>query len=455
MKADRVSDGTVFAAFSAEDFSGSLTSYLRRVGELAPLSSAEQQRIGTEIDAVGDELRRITAGFGFAASEYLRIIDECIAGTGSPSDNFLPSALLSGGVYRKSHLLKFLAEWRVAVADAYAGLELAFNSGGDTAGARQALVAELTRCPINLARVEEFLEIIVNYAGILHRNFTENQTFSPGETTPEMGAFIKERMLMSSGEFVSAVNAAVRAGRRLHELQNRMVEGNLRLVISIAQKNRSRGIPFNDLIQEGNLGLMRAMERFDFRLGNKFSTYASWWIKHNISRIIAEQSRVIRIPAHMVAAANQINWCEQRFIQIHGRVPELGELAVELEMPPARVSAIRKMFYQTVSLQTQVGDDDDGTALENLIADDHASDPVRDFSRRLLYDNLYAMLGELPERDRQIIIMRFGLFGQKPQPLSEVSRHVKLTRERVRQLESRILERMRQPGKLKLLDGGV
>ena len=188
-------------------------------------------------------------------------------------------------------------------------------------------------------------------------------------------------------------------------------------------------------------------------LGNKFCNYESWWIKHNVARSIAEQSRVIRIPAHMVHAINSMTWAEQRFIQSHGREPEIDELAAVLEMPVARISAIRKMSCQTISLQAPVSSSEDGAMLEDLIADDSTANPVRDFARKILYDKLYEMLRTLPERDQQIIILRFGLFGQPCLPLVDISRRFNLTRERIRQLEAKIIENLRSPAKLKYLDG--
>ena len=265
---------------------------------------------------------------------------------------------------------------------------------------------------------------------------------------------LEERFLMTLPELTEAIRKLLETHETLQQFRQKMIEANLRLVISIAQKYRNRGLPFNDLIQEGNLGLLRALEKFDFRLGNKCSTYASWWIKHNISRSIAEQSRVIRIPAHMVHAINSMTWAEQRFIQTNGREPEVEELAAILEMPVARISAIRKMACQTISLQAPISSSEDGAMLEDLIADDNStSNPVLDFARKMLYEKLYEMLRTLPERDQQIIIMRFGLFGQSCLPLVEISKRFNLTRERIRQIEAKIIENLRSPAKLKYLDG--
>lgn len=158
-------------------------------------------------------------------------------------------------------------------------------------------------------------------------NLDSRIKFTPGPVNRQRLQMLEDRFLMTLTEFTGYIRELLDTHEQLQELRQKMIEANLRLVISIAQKYRNRGLPFNDLIQEGNLGLLRALEKFDFRLGNKFSTYASWWIKHNISRSIAEQSRVIRIPAHMVHAINSMTWAEQRFFQTNGREPEVEELA--------------------------------------------------------------------------------------------------------------------------------
>jgi RNA polymerase primary sigma factor len=240
----------------------------------------------------------------------------------------------------------------------------------------------------------------------------------------------------------------------LRLLHKKMLEGNLRLAISIAHKYRNKGLPVNDLIQEANIGLMRALEKFDFRLGNRFSTYATWWIKQTVSRAISEQSRVIRIPVHMVNTIISMNHVEQIFMQTHGREPNIKELAIALEIPTSRISAIRKMARQTISLQAPVGDSENGSILQDILASSNSGDdPIQNISQEVLKEKVYEVLATLSEREQQIIIMRFGLMGYSPMTLVKVSEHFDLTRERIRQLEIKILEKLRSPEKRKYFDG--
>ena len=438
------------------DFPDSLASYLQQIGNLPPLPPEEQEKLGNEIDAVTRELRYQVHNFGFVAQEHLRLLDECLRTNSDPADYFLPSSLrreeISGG-----ELLAQLSLWRNELKARHQALSAAFKAGKAYDAERKALVEALRKFDISGDQLDEFFQVVVDYARLIQPGIGFNQQFrfEPGEVDERRRQLLEDRFLMRYPELVVEIRKLLEIHERLEVLRQKMIEANLRLVISIAQKYRNRGLPFNDLIQEGNLGLLRALEKFDFRLGNKFSTYASWWIKHNISRSIAEQSRVIRIPAHMVHAINSMTWAEQRFIQAHGREPEIEELAALLEMPVARVSAIRKMACQTISLQAPIANSDDGAMLEDLIADDSTGNPVREFARGLLYEKLYEMLRTLPERDQQIIILRFGLFGQPSLPLVDISHRFNLTRERIRQLESKIIENLRSPAMLKYLDGCV
>ena len=198
-------------------------------------------------------------------------------------------------------------------------------------------------------------------------------------------------------------------------------------------------------MQEGNIGLMRSLEKFDFNLNHKFSTYASWWIRQSIGKAIAEQFRVIRIPAHMVSTIAAINRVEQRFILEHDRMPEVDEIASVLEMPPARVSAIRKMARQTISLQSPLSVDDNGSSLEDVLPDEQVIDPAKNVSDETVKRQLEKLLAALSERERTILTMRFGLLGENVRTLQEISEHFNISRERVRQLEMQTLNKLRTP----------
>lgn len=219
---------------------------------------------------------------------------------------------------------------------------------------------------------------------------------------------------------------------------------NLRLVVSIVNRYRSSAVPEGDLIQEGNLGLIRAMDRYDYRLGTRFTTYATWWIKQAVLYTISSQSRVIRLPGHMLAAINKINKAEQNFILTNGRDPSLDELSAILELPRPRISALKKMMCQAISLQAP-RNTEEGSELENLLSDGEADDPVRLLAFKLLKARLEQALGTLSEREQQVIRLRFGLDSEKTMTLVEVSKVFNLTRERIRQIEMRAIKKLREP----------
>ncbi len=271
--------------------------------------------------------------------------------------------------------------------------------------------------------------------------------------TAEQRKFLSEKLLIPESILINSLQKFFEASQKLTELKHAILSDHLRLVISIAQKFRNRGVPFNDIVQEGNLGLMRAIDKFDPHLGHKFSTYAVWWIKQNIIHGIAEQSRTIRIPAHMLKLINKINLTEQHLLQTLGREPESDEIAEVLELSVAKVNAVRCMARQAISLQTPVGTQDGNFSLEDTLKDETGSaGDFTDFDKDVTYQMLYKLLKTLNNREQEIIILRFGLFGNKPTPFTELSERFNLTRERVRQLELKILNKLRAPDKLKLLD---
>lgn len=239
-------------------------------------------------------------------------------------------------------------------------------------------------------------------------------------------------------------------GREAKEAEQHLIEANLRLVVSVAKKHIGRGMPLPDLMQEGNIGLMRAVQKFDYRRGYKFSTYATWWIRQAITRAIADQARTIRIPVHMVETINKLLNVSRQLSQEYGREPSAKEIGSEMEVPSEKVREIMKVSQLTVSLETPIGEDEDGH-LGDFIEDQNATPPPEAASQQLLKEQIDEVLSTLTPRERRVLQLRFGLEDGRSRTLEEVGKEFNVTRERIRQIEAKALRKLRHPSRSRKL----
>ena len=415
---------------------------MRNMADAVPLTTENENAIWDEIAELHDLLRRKLYPFAFVVRLHVRLFEKC-RNPDMLYEVFTQSAVRAlGGSGEMIRLMPVAVEELLhclqELQDAYAG-----GDPDTIKGVRRLLVELMMTYPVQIDHVFRCMETLRIYAGQLKTQGREN------------GSPLDAELLCSSGEFNSAYQELEGICHLLDEKRRVLAEGNLRLVVSIAKKFQGRGVPFVDLIQEGNIGLMKALDKFDYKLGHRFSTYATWWIKQCVFHAIGRQSRVIRLPVHMLTTLNKINHAEQCFLQEHGREATVDEIAAILEMTRERVNSMKRMSMQAISLQAPLSAWNDGrnASVEDTVMtlrDD--DDPMRSFAQKLLRQRLFETLRTLPLRSREVLTMRYGLDGGRPKSLTEVSSYFNISRERIRQIESGAIAKLRDPSTIKMFE---
>ncbi len=317
--------------------------------------------------------------------------------------------------------------------------------------------------PANLDALDDGLDVLGGDMGdgldildgdIDLRGMEEEELVDPVDLAAEYSLDDPVRMYLKEIGQVKLLSAdeEVELAKRIsegdQEAKNKLTEANLRLVVSIAKKYSGRGLHILDLIQEGNTGLIRAVDKFDWTKGNKFSTYATWWIRQAITRAIADQARTIRVPVHMVEVINKATRCNRKLVQELGREPTVEEIAKELGLPVEKIIEANRTAADTLSLDTPVGDEED-TSIGSFVEDERTPGPADATSNALLAEALKEILGTLTEREADVLRMRFGMYDGRTHTLEEVGQIFGVTRERIRQIENKAIRKLRHPSRAK------
>jgi RNA polymerase primary sigma factor len=442
--------------------------YLRQMGQVALLSREQEVEVCKRIEVAETEVRRIIYGFGFTAKEHLALAEKLLV---MPPRERFDRVVVDKLVDSRPRQLKLLRRLiqRVQLLDQEADAKFADWQQASKKGQRTRLFNQLTQLDTKLQsafRSFHFKQKVLEEMMLVAENLREKiqaalRSLEEHEAQPASAAqqgarnrlSILERFVRMPGSaYLKACAELNAAMERAHDSKSHMVEANLRLVISIAKKYTNRGQALLDLIQEGNVGLMKAVEKFEYQRGYKFSTYATWWIRQAITRCIADQARTVRIPVHMIEIINKLWRTQKRLMQEIGRDPTAEELAETMEMSVERVRAVLKMAQQPISLQTPVGDADDAN-FGDMIEDKGADNPRDVTSFHLLKGKLGEVLHGLTERERRILELRYGLNDGFPRTLEEVGHQYAVTRERIRQIEAKALRKLRHPTRRSKLEG--
>jgi RNA polymerase primary sigma factor len=435
--------------------------YLKQMGQVPLLTREQEVEISKRIEDAEIEVAKQLHLFGFVSECYLELADKLLKG----KERF-DRVILDKKIESRERYMKILPKQCEQLKQLHEENEDLFRqmSAKNPRGKKkleeqfeknlQTLHRLYTRFYFKQKVVEDFCEQVEDYQQKFWKYGRKVQADPEDKEFVTKLREVQQRCWHEIEQFDETNKRLRHWLKEALKAKTEMVEANLRLVISIAKKYTNRGLSFLDLIQEGNMGLMKAVEKFEYRRGYKFSTYATWWIRQAITRSIADQARTIRIPVHMIETINKLMRVQKQLVQEYGREPSPEEIAEEIHLPVERVRAVLKMAQQPISLQAPVGDSDD-TSFGDFIEDKTADNPMEEAGFSMLKDKIKDVLDTLTEREREVLEQRFGLKDGYSRTLEEVGRQFQVTRERIRQIEAKALRKMRHPTRIRKLEGFI